>query len=49
MPMKFDPIWSIRRISVGSLMDPGVFTLPEDLTVEEAMAQVRSRAPERYP
>ena len=31
--------------SVGSLMDPGVFTLPEDLTVEEAMAQVRSRAP----
>ena len=31
--------------SVGSLMDPGVFTLPEDLTVKEAMAQVRSRAP----
>ena len=31
--------------SVGSLMDPGVFTVPEDLTVEEAMAQVRSRAP----
>ena len=31
--------------SVGSLMDPGVFTLPEDLTVQEAMAQVRSRAP----
>jgi magnesium transporter len=31
--------------SVGSLMDPGVFALPEDLTVEEAMAQVRSRAP----
>lgn len=31
--------------SVGSLMDPGVFTLPEDLTVGEAMAQVRSRAP----
>ena len=30
--------------SVGSLMDPGVFTLPEDLTVKEAMAQVRSRA-----
>ena len=31
--------------SVGSLMDPGVFTLPEDLMVEEAMTQVRSRAP----
>ncbi len=31
--------------SVGGLMDPGVFTVPEDLTVEEAMAQVRSRAP----
>lgn len=31
--------------SVGSLMDPGVFTLPEDLTVEEAMAQVRIKAP----
>lgn len=31
--------------SVGSLMDAGVFALPEDLTVEEAVAQVRVRAP----
>jgi magnesium transporter len=31
--------------SVGSLMDAGVFALPEDLTVEEAVTQVRVRAP----
>ena len=31
--------------SVGSLMDAGVFALPEDLTVEEAVKQVRVRAP----
>ena len=31
--------------SVGSLMDPGVFTLPEDLTVEEAIVLVRRKAP----
>ena len=31
--------------SVGSLMDPNVFTLPEDLTVEAAMAQVRIHGP----
>ena len=31
--------------SVGSLMDPNVFTLPEDLTVEAAMAQVRLHGP----
>ena len=30
--------------TVGSLMDPGVFSLPEDLTVEEAMSQVRTNA-----
>lgn len=31
--------------SVGSLMDPRVFALPEDLTVRDAMVQVRLRAP----
>jgi magnesium transporter len=31
--------------SVGSLMDAGVFALPEDLTVEAAVTQVRVRAP----
>jgi magnesium transporter len=31
--------------SVGSLMDPRVFALPEDLTVEETMTQIRTRAP----
>ncbi len=31
--------------SVGSLMDAGVFALPEDLTVEEAITEVRVRAP----
>ncbi len=31
--------------SVGSLMDAGVFALSEDLTVEEAVTQVRIRAP----
>lgn len=31
--------------SVGSLMDVGVFALPEDLTIEDAVAQVRIRAP----
>jgi len=31
--------------SVGSLMDARVFALPEDLTVEEAVTQVRVRAP----
>ena len=31
--------------SVGSLMDPNVFTVPEDLTVEAAMAQVRIHGP----
>ncbi|MDR4467581.1 MAG: magnesium transporter [Nitrospira sp.] len=31
--------------SVGSLMDAGVFALAEDLTVEEAVTQVRIRAP----
>lgn len=31
--------------SVGSLMDAAVFALPEDLTVEEAVTQVRLRAP----
>ncbi|MGE0643146.1 MAG: magnesium transporter [Nitrospira sp.] len=31
--------------SVGSLMDAGVFALPEDLTIEDAVAQVRIRAP----
>lgn len=31
--------------SVGSLMDPRVFALPEDLTVRDAMAHVRARAP----
>jgi len=31
--------------SVGSLMHAGVFALPEDITVEEAVTQVRVRAP----
>lgn len=31
--------------SVGSLMDAGVFALSEDLTVEDAVRQVRIRAP----
>ena len=31
--------------SVGSLMDARVFALPEDLTVEEAIIEVRVRAP----
>ncbi len=31
--------------SVGSLMDPRAFVLPEDMTVETAIAQVRTRAP----
>lgn len=31
--------------AVGSLMDPRAFVLPEDLTVEEAIGQVRTRAP----
>ncbi|MDH5640643.1 MAG: magnesium transporter, partial [Nitrospira sp.] len=31
--------------SVGSLMDAKVFALPEDLTVEEAVTEVRVRAP----
>lgn len=31
--------------TVGSAMDPRVFDLPEDLTVEEAVAQLRSRGP----
>lgn len=31
--------------SVGSLMDVRAFALPEDLTVEEAVQQVRTRAP----
>lgn len=31
--------------SVGSLMDVRAFALPEDLTVEEAISQVRARAP----
>ncbi|GKS64541.1 hypothetical protein YTPLAS72_18450 [Nitrospira sp.] len=31
--------------SVGSLMDAGVFALSEDLTVEDAVTQVRIRAP----
>ncbi len=31
--------------TVGSAMDPRVFALPEDLTVEEAIAQLRSRGP----
>jgi len=31
--------------SVGSLMDAGVFALPDDLTVEEAVSEVRGRAP----
>jgi magnesium transporter len=31
--------------SVGSLMDAGVFALPDDLTVEEAVTQVRIRGP----
>jgi magnesium transporter len=31
--------------SVGMLMDPNVFALPEDLTVDEAIGQVRTRAP----
>ena len=30
--------------SVGSLMDPSPFVLPEDVTVEEAIYQVRNRA-----
>ncbi|MGH7254332.1 MAG: magnesium transporter [Nitrospirales bacterium] len=32
--------------SVGSLMDPHVLALPQDLTVEEAIAQLRARAPQ---
>lgn len=31
--------------SVGSAMDPRVFALPEDLTMEEAVAQLRTRGP----
>lgn len=31
--------------SVGMLMDPTVFALAQDLTVEEAIAQLRARAP----
>ena len=31
--------------TVGSAMDPRVFALPEDLTVEEAIAQLRIRGP----
>ena len=30
--------------SVGSLMDPSAFALPEDLTVEEAIVQIRNKA-----
>lgn len=33
------------RESVGSLMDAGAYALPEDLTVEEAVRDVRKRAP----
>lgn len=33
------------RESVGSLMDARVYALPEDLTVEEAVRDVRKRAP----
>ncbi|RMH02929.1 MAG: magnesium transporter [Nitrospirae bacterium] len=35
--------------SVGSLMDPHVMALPEDWTVHDAMAQVRTRAPKDIP
>lgn len=35
--------------SVGSVMDAKVFALPEDLSVEEAIAQIRSRGPKDLP
>ena len=37
--------WEYSAETVGSMMDPRVFALPEDFTVGEAMAHVRARAP----